>query len=233
MIIWTNSDMKYPVKFEIEFKKNNSKGLYIALEGIDGSGKTTQAKDLATYFESIGRTVFLTHEPRRDGIIGPIINDVLQADVKIPEVAIQYLFTAQRAVHLEEMILPALKRGEVVISDRCFWSAVPYGMLDRFESSKTTADRLLTSLSILSMYHEFTVPDITFFLDVSIATAGKRISDLKRKTEIYEKKEKLTKVRSGYELLLKKFPEHITRIDAEKDIEKVAETIIKVIAKKK
>lgn len=223
--------MRYPVNFDIELKKNVFPGLYIALEGIDGSGKTTQAKELQEYFEKKGRTVFSTHEPRRDGVIGPLIHAVLQAETKIPAVAIQYLFAAQRVVHLEEMVVPALKRGEVVISDRCLWSSIPYGLLDRFESSDETADRLLASLSILSMYHEFVTPDVSFFLDVSVKTAGERLGGLKRKAEIYEKAEKLEKIKNGYEFLLKKFPEELVRIHAERHIDEVTKEITTILSK--
>lgn len=225
--------MTYPVKFEIELKKNLNAGLYIALEGIDGSGKTTQARELQKHFESLGMTVFLTHEPRRDGVIGPLIHDVLQADVAIPEVAIQYLFAAQRVVHLEEMVIPALQRGEVVISDRCFWSSIPYGLLDRFESSNETAERLLATLSVLSMYHEFITPDMALFLDVDVETAGKRIAAIKRKVEIYEKKDKLQRVRNGYEFLLNKFPDQLVRIHAERHIDEVTKEIVEMLRKVK
>lgn len=223
--------MQYPVNFEITLKKNTYPGLYIALEGIDGSGKTTQAKALQKYFEEKGRKVFSTHEPRRDGVIGPLIHAVLQAETKVPDVAIQYLFAAQRVVHLEEMVIPALQRGEVVISDRCFWSSIPYGLLDRFESSEETGDRLLASLSILSMYHEFVTPDVSFFLDVSVKTAGKRLGELKRKAEIYEKAEKLEKIKNGYNFLMKKFPDELISVHAERPIEEVTKEITAMLSK--
>ncbi len=218
--------MKYSVNFEIELQGNTLGGLYIALEGIDGSGKTTQAEKLKEYFEEKGKTVFLTHEPRRDGVIGPLIHDILQADTKVPDVAIQYLFAAQRAVHVEEMIIPALKKGEVVISDRCLWSSIPYGLLDRFDSSEETSERLQASLSVLSMYHEFIVPDATFFLDVSVETAGKRLIAMSRKAEIYEKPEKLQKIKNGYDFLLNKFPQVLTKVHAERHIDEVTKEIV-------
>ncbi len=224
--------MKYHVEFDIDLKRNLYKGLYIALEGIDGSGKTTQVEELAKYFEKLGREVVRTHEPRRDGAIGGLIKSVLKEKTKLPEVAIQYLFAAQRAVHLEEFIIPSLKRDAVVITDRCFWSSIPYGLLDRFESGREeNADQLLASLSILSMYHEFVVPDISFVLDVSVETAGERLTNKKRKVELYEKKEKLTKVKNGYSFLFSRFPKYLVMIDAEKPVDKVTKEIIGKIKK--
>ena len=55
--------MKYHIEFDLDFKRNPYKGLYIAIEGIDGSGKTTQVGKLAEYFEKQGREVLKTHEP--------------------------------------------------------------------------------------------------------------------------------------------------------------------------
>lgn len=224
--------MKYSVNFDIELKKNPYSGMYIALEGIDGSGKTTQVEKLADYYRSLGKEVFLTHEPRRDGAMGDLINSVLQGKIKIPSVAIQYLFAAQRAAHLEDALIPALQRGAVVISDRCFWSSIPYGLLDRYELTKEEApDQLLTALSILSMYHEFIAPDVTFLLDVEVETAGERFKNLGRAAEIYEKKDKLIKIKEGYSFLLEKFPGVFTTIHAEQEIQKVTDELLSALKK--
>ena len=86
--------MKYPVNFEIELKKNAYDGLYIALEGIDGSGKTTQVEHLAEYFRKQGREVVTTREPRKVGFIGDLVHKVLLGEVKLPATSLQYLFSA-------------------------------------------------------------------------------------------------------------------------------------------
>lgn len=219
--------MKYNVNFEIELKKNPYTGLYIALEGIDGSGKTTQVEKLAKHFEKEGREVVKTHEPRRDGVMGELVTSVLTGKAEIPPVAIQYLFAAQRAVFLEEVIYPALEQGKIVITDRCFWSSIPYGLFDRFEFSKDeNGERLLAALSVLSMYHEFLAPDFAFFLDTSVETAGKRLDQLGKKAEIYEKSEKLEKIRNGYAFLFEKFPNELIKIDGELPPEKVLQSIL-------
>lgn len=224
--------MKYKVKFDIELKKNPYKGLYIALEGLDGSGKTTQVEKLTKHFEKLGCEVVRTHEPRRDGAMGKLVQDVLKESTKIPDVAIQYLFAAQRAVHLEELVIPTLKRGTVVVTDRCLWSSIPYGLLDRFESEKDeNADQLLASLSILSMYHEFIVPDVSFVLDVSIKTASQRLAKKSGAAELYEKKEKLTKIKKGYSFLLSKFSDSLLLINAEGSVDNVTAQILSVVNK--
>ena len=120
--------MKYHVEFDLDFKRNPYKGLYIAIEGIDGSGKTTQVEKISRYFEKKGKQVVTTGEPRKNkGIVGKLIQDILLSKVKVPSIAFQYLMSAERAIHHEELILPSLKAGKAVVTDRCFWSAIPYG----------------------------------------------------------------------------------------------------------
>src|SRR6185437_8637317 len=169
--------MKYHISFDIDFKRNSAKGLYIALEGIDGSGKTTQVERLVSFFKEKGREVVQTREPRKgEGLIGKLIQDILHGKTAVSPVAFQYLFSADRQMHHQELILPALAEGKVVISDRCFWSAIPYGILDTNDRIDPNAiQQKLVAQSILSFYHEFTVPDKTFYLDVSLDTAIERI----------------------------------------------------------
>ncbi|HSX40025.1 MAG TPA: dTMP kinase [Candidatus Saccharimonadales bacterium] len=224
--------MLYHVAFDIDFRRNSGKGLYIAIEGIDGSGKTTQVNELVSHFESLGKEVIKTGEPRKGvGFVGKLIQDVLLGKVKIPPVAFQYLMSAERSIHHEELILPALQAGKVVISDRCFWSAVPYGILDRImgkggEYDLKNAEIILCAQSILSMYHEFTVPDLTIYLNVSMETAIARLQKLHKEKEIYEKADKLEKVVSGYMWLLERFPKEITSVNAEQSVEQITKQII-------
>lgn len=221
--------MKYHIEFDIDFQRNPYKGLYIVLEGIDGSGKTTQVEKLTTYFQQQGREVVKTREPRKSqGLIGELIQKILQGKTKIPPVAFQYLFSADREMHHEELVIPSLKDGKVVISDRCFWSAIPYGLLDRkAELDRNTMEYMLAAQSILSMYHEFIVPDYTFFLDIPLDVAMGRIGNKSGEKEIYEEKSKLEKIVNGYQWLLHEFPKEFTVIEATKSVEEVTKEIIK------
>lgn len=221
--------MKYHLEFDIEFKRNPYAGKYIVLEGIDGSGKTTQIERLYEYFDKQGKEVIKTREPRKDeGIIGELIQKILNGKTKVPAVAIQYLFSADRGMHHEELILPALKMGKIVISDRCFWSAVPYGVLDLAgDFDDNTANYILVSQSILSMYHQFTAPDMTFYLDIPVKRAMDRLDKKAHDKEIYEEEKKILKAKEGYDWLLKEFPEEFVVIDGTQSVENVTEEIIR------
>lgn len=224
--------MKYHVEFDIDFKRNTDPGLYIALEGIDGCGKTTQVEKLYEYFDKLGREVVRTREPRREeSIVGKLINAILKDGVQIPPIAFQYLFTADREMHHEELIKPALKAGKVVVSDRCFWSAIPYGILDKGGNlSESSGEHILVAQSILSMYHQFTVPDYTFYLDVPVEIAMERLLKVGGTQEIYEHKEKLEETIGGYFWLLKQFPKEITTLDGTKSVGEVTEKILQLLA---
>ncbi len=102
------------------------KGRFIVLEGPDGSGTTTHAKILAETLQSQGEDVVLTAEPT-DSPIGKFIREQLQAKTVECPSALQLLFCADRAWHIEKVIKPALAAGKTVISDRYVISTLIYG----------------------------------------------------------------------------------------------------------
>lgn len=219
--------MKYKVSFSLDFKKNKQKGKFIAFEGIDGSGKTTQALKVVEVLKKKGYKAIYTKEPT-PGLIGKMIREqILSGKVKVPPVAIQYLMSADRAVHQEE-IEKELKKGTIVITDRYFWSAVCYGIADLPHA----VNYYITALSVLSPYNMFLRPDTTFFLDIPLSTALKRIGKSLKHTEIYDNKEKLIKIKKAYDLLKTKFAKEFTVVNADKDINEVTEDLVKRIEKK-
>lgn len=226
--------MRYHVEFDIDLRRNPYKGIYLCVEGIDGSGKTTQVEKLTEYFKKQGKAVVQTREPRKEGLIGDIVQKVLTGQVKMPSVALQYLFSTDRVLHHEEVIIPALKSGKVVISDRCFWSAIVYGILDRVggKYDLDSADFLLIAHSVLSMYHQFMVPDYTFYLKVFLETSIARIAKKHDIKEIYEDKGKLKKVIDGYDWLAKKFKNEITIVDGNKKVGEVTKAIVSIVNSK-
>lgn len=211
--------MKYSVKFDIEFRKNNYPGKLITMEGIDGSGKTTQAEMLVGRLTGEGHNAIYTKEPT-DGPIGKMIRQVLQGEVKVTPIALQYLFCADRAEHQKE-IEEYLKEGKVVVSDRFFWSAVAYGIADIGGEE----DFYLVALSVLSFYHRFMSADYTFFLDTPIDEAVRRILESKKHNELYDKREKLIRIDKVYKKLFDKFKEEFIVIDGNKSVEEISDEL--------
>ncbi len=227
--------MKYHVEFELDFKRNPHKGKYIVFEGVNACGKTTQVEELKKYFESKGKEVIITSEPNDDLPAGRLVRDIITKKKKFPSTALQYLYTADRVVNHETIILPALKEGKIVLSSRNFWSALVYGVLDAGgkQYTRNDADLILVAQGVLSMYHRFILPDKTFFLDVSVDTVMKRMKLMGGERDIYEKKEKLQQLIQGYQWVVNQFKDEFIIIDGEKRLEDVTNDIIVRLAKNK
>lgn len=216
--------MKHHISFDLEFKKNPYPGRFIAMEGIDGSGKTTQATTLTQILNKEGKKAIFTKEPT-DGPIGKLVKQVITGKTEIPPVSFQYLFAADRQMHQQE-IKKYLQDGTTVVADRYFWSGVAYGMVDREPADENDDNLLLVAQSILSMYHQFIVPDSTFYLKISTETAMARLKQMDKEKELYERQEILSKIANGYEFLAKTFPKEITVIDGEKSVDEVTKEIL-------
>jgi len=217
--------MKYHIEFDIDFKRNIYPGKFIALEGIDGSGKTVEVHLLAKTLKKQGKKVFLTKNPT-DGPLGKFIRKMLQGKISIPLVSFQYIFSADRQIQQLD-IVEHLKKGDIVISDRYFWSSVAYGVADKegvdYENS---AKQEVIAQSILSMYNQFIIPDVTFYLDASIKTGLSRRHDTNKEKELYENTEKLKKIEKGYKWLLQEFPKEFSVIDGERTKKEVHKEIL-------
>lgn len=227
--------MSYSVHLKTDLRRNTYPGLFIALEGIDGSGKSSQMEPLRAFFEAQGKTVHVARWPRRDeGLVAELTKGFLSGQKKIPKPAFQYLLTADYIIYSEKVIIPALKDGKVVLSDRChFWSAVAYGLFDNNESyDMSMAESILVAHGVLTKTYQFIIPDITFYLDVPAEIAIQRLASEQHK-EVYEKKEVLEKVCQGYGWLVEKFPDEFKRVNAEKSIEEVTDEVISHIKKYK
>lgn len=216
----------YSVGFDVDFKRNPYSGRFFALEGIDGSGKTTQVLMLKKALEAAGHKVFASKNPT-DGEVGRFIREILVGQKPFSPVAFQYLFCADRAVQQEE-IEKHLKNGEIVLLDRYFWSSVAYGAVDRgivFDGDGENGPVFLAAFSILSCYNQFFVPDNTIYIRVTPQTAMSRLVNTRHQKDIYDKKEKLEKISRGYDWLINKFPKEFTSVDGEREKEKINQEI--------
>lgn len=207
-----------------------NKGLFITFEGCDGCGKTSVIQALSIELQKAGITPLVTREPGGSLIAEEIRNIILDKKNTMMDPRTEaLLYAASRRQHLAEIVLPALKEGKIVISDRYLDSSLAYQGYAR----NIGIDAVY---SINAFAIDDTMPDITFFLDVRPEVALKRIAQNRDESEInrldLEKLEFHNKVYDAYLLLLKKFPERIVRIDASKTIEEEVEEIKNIISRK-
>lgn len=201
--------------------KNKYPGKFIVIEGLDGSGQTTQAKLLREFLESEGEIVCLTKEPTiiSDGTfyssVAQTIRDVLDKKIQMEARPLQELFTQDRKEHLEKEILPALEKGGWVICDRYCYSSFAFG-----SAHGNNMDFLI------SLNEDFLIPDYVFLLKVSPKTCIQRIARRNEGVKFFEVEEKLKKTWLEYEKVLKKFP-YIKLINGENSIEEVHKEIKK------
>lgn len=191
----------------------NSSSRFIVFEGLDGSGQSTQVKLLCDALLKKGNEVIITKEPTGKPLIGSLVRQVLKKEIKVTPAALQLLFCADRSEHLAKIILPALKAGKWVISDRYFFSTIAYGQLD------------LDFEWLIKLNEQFLKPDIVFLLKVRPEMCLARIDKARDKRQFFEDKEKLEKVWQGYEKLAKRFGS-IKIIDGEKNIEEVHKEVV-------
>ncbi|MBI2036722.1 dTMP kinase [Candidatus Microgenomates bacterium] len=222
--------MEYKISFKLDFRRNPYPGKFIVIEGIDGCGKTTQTAIVVEKLKAQGADAIYTKEPT-DGPIGRFIRQTLRGVLDISPLAIQYLLAADRVLHAQE-IEKHLKEGKTLVSDRYFWSAVAYGMADRQGTKYEDNGHVLLAIQgILSMYSQFIMPDITFYLQTSVDTALSRLAKMTKEKELYETREKLEKIYQGYEWLVSQFPKEITVVDGEKTVGEVTGEILNKINK--
>lgn len=192
-------------------------GLWITLEGGDGSGKTTQARLLADWLQQRGSTVLRTREPGGSEV-GALIRDiVLHHRGDIAPRAEALLYAADRAHHVATVVRPALERGEVVLQDRYLDSSVAYQGAGRVLDAGEVRDLSLWAT-------EGALPDLTVLLDLDPATARRRLdADDKPFDRLEAEKEEFhARVRSAYLELAAAEPQRFLVVDASLDPDDIA-----------
>ncbi len=141
--------------------------MFITFEGPEGCGKSTQSKKLKSYLESRGAKVLLTVEPGGT-MVGKKIRQLLLDPANVLDDNTEvYLFAADRSEHVGKVILPALKEGKLVISDRFVDSTLAYQI-----GGRQLPEDLVRYLNMISS--KGLIPDLTFVLDVSPEVGLKR-----------------------------------------------------------
>lgn len=190
-------------------------GLFIVIEGIDGTGKSTQARRLGDWFTEKGREVVLSREPT-DGPWGKKLRESASTGRLSPEDELQY-FLNDRRQHVEEKIKPALAAGKVVILDRYYFSTMAYQGARGFDPAE-----------IRRLNEAFApIPDLLLILDLDVDTAHQRIGHRGDSTNEFEKRESLEKCREIF--LSLKGESFVHLIDSNGDLEDVSGRILDVV----
>jgi dTMP kinase len=163
-----------------------SRGLLVALEGIDGAGTSTQCARVAAALDALGHRVHPTREPS-DGPIGKLLRAMLGgAHAPTDATTMALLFAADRADHIQREVEPALADGAIVLSDRWYHSSLAY--------QGSEADRGW----VAELNRRARVPDQTFFLEVPAEVGAARRAAAGRPDELYDAIEVQRRVAHGY-----------------------------------
>ena len=205
------------------------KGFFISFEGTEGCGKSTHSALLHSYLKSLGKKTVLTLEPGSTKIGKELRKLLLGTEEPLAKNAELFLFACDRAQHAEQVILPALSDGAVVICDRFTDSTLAYQIGGRKLPEELV--RYVNAVSSCGL-----IPDLTFLLDVSPMTGLPRaigVSSLGKgkvkKIDRFEK-EKISfhdEVRAFYLETAKNEPERFRIIDTEKQSQDAAQEQIK------
>ncbi|MDG1471353.1 MAG: dTMP kinase [Ascidiaceihabitans sp.] len=200
------------------------KGSFITFEGIDGSGKSTQARKLAEHLQAQGRDVILTREPGGSEGAEEIRALVLQGEPDRWSAETEILlFTAARRDHLERTILPAIEAGKVVICDRFADSTRMYQGLSRGDL-RGTVDQL----------HKLMIgrePDMTILIDMDSNTGLSRALSRQGVEERFETfgADLQAQMRAGFLSLAEEFKERFVVINGARSIDEVSVDVCQTV----
>ena len=202
-------------------------GKFITFEGIDGSGKSTQLRMLTGVLRSKGVDLVATQEPGGTALGGQLRKVFLETEEAVAPIAELLLFAADRAQHVEFLIKPALVQGSVLISDRYADATFAYQGAGRGFDADTVNQVIRLATGGLT-------PDLTLFFDISVETALSRMhahdgpERIQNRMDL-EEAEFYERVRNSYLGIAKSEPQRFKIIDAERSIDEIHQTVVKMI----
>ena len=193
-------------------------GRFIVLEGLDGSGTTSQAAALATSLRQRGASVLETREPS-DGAIGRQVRELLRADRSSPADphTVALLFAADRLAHVRDEIGPALARGEIVVCDRYVISSWVYQSLD------------CDAAWVRAINARAPWPDLTILLDVPVDVALARVRARAGVREIYDADATQRRVAAAYDAVVAERHPQLVVVDGVGPIEDVSARVLAAV----
>ncbi len=198
--------------------------VFIALEGIDGSGKSTQIKLLAERLRQQGHQIYTTYEPT-GSLIGSLIRNIFNHRVQSDHKTIAALFLADRLDHLQnetDGILKKMREGYTIITDRYYFSSYAY------HGAHIDLDWVIDSNALCA---EILRPDLNVYIDIAIDTSLERLNKGRESLELFETRENIEKVRKTYLESFKKQQhiEKVTFVDGEASEEVVSDRIWRAV----
>jgi len=187
--------------------------MFVVLEGIDGSGKTSVGKEVVRLLRDAGIKARFTFEPS-DLPIGRLLRDVLKGGIETDPHTHALLFAADREEHMRMEVLPLVEEGEIVICDRYVYASMAYQGAKGLE-----LDYVWNMNTELPHFRE---PDLAFLLDVDPVRSLKRTTH-REEADIFETPTYLQEVRKNYHLIAKEHDMII--VDAGQEMEKVVRDI--------
>ncbi|MCB1139202.1 MAG: dTMP kinase [Leptospiraceae bacterium] len=196
-------------------KEETASGLFVVLEGIDGSGKTTAWSHLKQHFAGDSDYIFL-REPT-DLPTGQRIRACLQGEQTPPatDAGWKELFVQDRRANVEQNIVPGLQAGKTIIQDRYKHSTAAYQGADAAD-----AHRILDELK------EFPEPDILIYLRLSASAALKRIDARSARRDHFESQQRLERIAENYGSIL---PRDCIQVDAEASPEAIQDSLLEIL----
>ena len=199
------------------------RGLFITLEGGDGAGKSTQIRNIKSFFEMKGLVVVHTREPGGTQISEKLRDILLDShNTEMDAVTEMLIYAASRAQHVRELVKPALDEGSVVICDRFLDSSIAYQAYGR---------GLGDMVKIVNSYAtDGLTPDITFWMDIDPDAGKERVSKMGDFDRLeMEARDFHYRVYEGYKSMAQSEPDRIKRIDASRSVEEISAEIIKYL----
>jgi len=194
--------------------------VFIAIEGIDGSGGTTQTRLLVDWFHRQGcAEVLQTCEPS-NGPVGRFIRQTLNPNHEascVGDAVLPFLFAGDRRDHLDREIIPALQRGAAVVTDRYYHSSLAYQSL------------AIGLPAVATLNERFRAPDLTVFLDLDPEVSLARIESRGETLERFEALDRLRQIHEAYEAVLvhcRARGERVVSIDASATPEDIHAAIV-------
>ncbi len=196
-------------------------GILITFEGIDGSGKSSAAQSLYTALKD-EFPVLLTREPGGTELGNQLRGILQQRTYDLDPKAEYLLFAADRAQHMQQVVLPALKKGMIVLSDRMADSSLAYQGYGR-----GVDPFMITKINEWTMQQR--LPDLTIYLEIDYEQATKRLAARQEQVTVFEQEhaEFFERIQQGFEVAFRE--RNVIRIDGSQDEQTVAQQTYRTV----